>query len=111
LKAELELLKKQNLELEIKKQKESLAKEIERKNAEETEKLRSDMRAEIEKELLGKTESRIVSEKPETLNASHDGFEEFKARYVQRQQKLGKDIKGRTYEQLMEEMQYGSVSN
>jgi hypothetical protein len=104
LNAELEMLKKQNLEKAIAEEKAKLAEKAKLEELEKEKKLRESLKIELEKELLGKQESRIVEEKETvTLQKDTKGFEAFKENFVKRRNKEGLGMTGKPYEEALKE--------
>jgi len=110
---ELENLKKQNLILELEQQQEIAKKQREELTSKEKAKLKEELREEIKKEYNLTATSRLqtTGTNQQSMNLAGDkSFEEFKAGYIGRAQKAGKDIKGRTYAEILEEMSYRRVA-
>lgn len=107
LQAELEMLQKQNLEKAVAKEKAKLEEESKLEALEKEKKMKESLRAEVEKEYLGKQESRIVDEKIETLKDDKlAGFERFKAGFAERRKKEGFEMTNLPYE-LMIKKRFG----
>ena len=99
LQAELEALKKANLEMELAKEK-AKAEEAERlKKEKEIEAMREEIRQEILSEI--NTDSKITSDEPTKLDSPTNEFEEFKAVFTK---KLG--ITGEPYESFVKKLAF-----
>jgi len=110
---ELENLKKQNLILELEQQQEIVKKQREELTSKEKAKLKEELREEIKKEYNLTATSRLqtTGTGQQSMNLAGDkSFEEFKAGYINRAQKRGLDIKGRTYAEILEDMSYRRVA-
>lgn len=102
LNAELEMLKKQNLEKAIADEKAKFAERAKLEELEKEKKMKEILRAEVEKEFLGKQESRIVEEKGTvTLQKDTKDFEMFKENFVKRRKKEGFELTGKPYEEML----------
>jgi len=110
---ELKKIREENavLELEQEREKQRIHKE-ELANKEKT-KLKEELREEIKKEYNLTATSRLqtTGTGQQSMNLAGDKtFEEFKAGYINRAQKRGLDIKGRTYAEILEDMSYRRVA-
>lgn len=113
LNQELENLKKQNTILELEQQQEIAKKHQEELANKEREKIREEEREKIKKEYNLTATSRLqtTGTGQQSMNLAGDkSFEEFKAGYINRAQKRGLDIKGRTYAEILEDMSYRRVA-
>lgn len=110
LEKELDMLKKQNLAMELEHEQEKQKKRQDELAAKEKEKLKQELRDEIKKEYNLTAQSRLPTQSNDGKQSmdmtANKSFEEFKANFVERSQKRGRDIKGRTYHEMLEEMVY-----
>lgn len=113
---ELENLQKENEELRMQIEAIELAKAKKEREELETKKLEQ-LRISIEDEVKKKynltSESKLVTtqDTQQSMNLqSNKSFDEFKTNYIDHMSKRGKNVKGKTYEQILEELSYGSVS-
>lgn len=92
--------KKEKEELDQKKQTELL-------NAQRL-KDKEELKAELKKEMGYTATSRLDESSKKPVNMTSDrSFETFKANYIERANKKGLAMKGRSYEDLVETLQYG----
>jgi len=107
LKAELEMIKKRNLEDQLRVEKDKEAKRLEEIRLQE----KTKEREQYEAEFKAKYGIGAVSKAPEGRQASNlsgkdNSWETFKADYIAKQQAAGrKDIKGRSYLEVLRDRQ------
>jgi len=113
---ELEVIQKENEDLRSQIEAIELAKakkEKEELEAKKLEQLKINMEEEFKKKYNLTSDSKLVTTQDTQQSMNLQGeksFEEFRNTYVEHAKKRGLDIKGRSYDEIMEELSYRSVS-
>lgn len=113
LQIELDAVKKQNLEIQLKAENEKLRVQEEQKKTELAQKERAELKKEVTEEIkkeLGYSKESKIGEPAtqESMNLSGDRKHiEFKEQFIARRTKTGKKLTGRSYEDYMDDFTQG----